>query len=174
MHTYYLSLGSNLGERETLLRQALVDIGKLDDTRVERLSNVYETKPIGVTEQGPFLNAVADVRSSLHPLAMMGRLLAIETRLGRVRTIRFGPRTIDVDILLCDSLVSSWEQDLIIPHPRLHQRAFVLIPLAELAPSYIHPVLSQTITELLAAVSGKEGVQWYPTSLPNDYGPTGN
>ncbi len=165
-HTYYLSLGANMGDRLRNLQMALDMISStLPDTRIMKVSDVYETEPVEVTEQPLFYNAVAVVTSPLEPDDMMSMLLGIESSLGRKRTIRFGPRPVDIDMLLCDDMEISHEPHLIVPHPRMHERAFVLIPLAQIAPSTLHPVARRTIADLLDAVGGKEGVAWVPKFL---------
>jgi 2-amino-4-hydroxy-6-hydroxymethyldihydropteridine diphosphokinase len=134
----YLGLGSNLGDRLANLQRA-VDL--LDDTpgiRVDASSRVWETEPVGGVEQPDFLNAVIRVETSLEPLELLAACHRVEDALGRTREVRWGPRTIDVDVLLLDGLAIS-EPDLIVPHPRLTERAFVLLPLLELDP---HPVLA--------------------------------
>ncbi len=129
----YLGLGANLGDREAALAAALRGLHRPPDMEVLRCSSLYETAPVGVTDQPPFLNAVAEVRTLLSPSALLARVLALETELGRRRTIRWGPRVIDIDILLfADGAYDG--PGLTIPHPRLAERAFALAPLTELAP----------------------------------------
>ncbi|HHV61504.1 MAG TPA: 2-amino-4-hydroxy-6-hydroxymethyldihydropteridine diphosphokinase [Firmicutes bacterium] len=127
----YLGLGSNLGDREENLRRALRLLGDEPGVRLLRVSPLYETDPVGYTEQDPFLNAVAEVETTLDPHQLLSWVLDIERRLGRVRSVRWGPRTIDIDILLYNNLVMR-DKDLEIPHPRMWQRGFVLVPLADL------------------------------------------
>ena len=124
------------------------------------MSSLYETEPVGFREQPRFLNAVLAVETSREPLQIMHRLLAIERELGRQRTFRNAPRTLDLDLLLLDDVVLATPA-LTLPHPRVHERAFVLIPLAEIAPNTVHPVLMQPIATLLAALPDSAGiVQW--------------
>ena len=113
-----------------------------------KLSAMYETEPVGYTGQGKFINAAAEVESALSPKGLLRLCLSVEDRLGRVRTVRWGPRTIDIDVLLMDGLVVDTE-GLIIPHPLMHTRGFVLRPLAEIAPGAVHPALRLTAAEML-------------------------
>jgi len=129
----YLGLGSNLGDRAELLRAALERLAAVPGVRVCRTSSLYETAPWGVAEQGPFLNMVAEVETDLAPPDLLRHAQAIEAALGRVRGERWGPRVMDVDLLLCGEVRFS-TPELTLPHPLLEQRQFVLVPLAELAP----------------------------------------
>ena len=147
MATAYIALGSNLGDRAAHLRAALERLGALGV--VEAVSPFVDTAPVGYTEQPRFLNAAARLRTRLPPEALLRELLAVEAALGRVRAERWGPRIIDLDLLLYDDLVRD-EPGLTVPHPRLHERRFVLEPLAAIAPAAVHPVLKTTIGELLA------------------------
>lgn len=149
VHTVYLGLGANLGDRAATLVAAR---GRLaPDVQVLACSSLYETAPWGVLEQPPFLNAVCQAQTALSPTALLAYLKAREDELGRVPSFRWGPRAIDIDILLYDDLVLNAEQ-LTVPHPRLHERAFVLVPLKELAPELRHPVIGRTVRELVAAL----------------------
>jgi len=143
----YLALGSNLGDRQRNLESALAAVqpGLL----VTRVSSIYETEPVGYSDQSPFLNLVCRASTDLSPKEVHRVTLAAEERLAREPTFRNGPRTIDIDILFYGGRCISTER-LCIPHPRLHQRAFVLIPLAEIAPEFVHPRLHKTIRGLLA------------------------
>ena len=147
MKTVYLSLGSNLGERERNLEAAL---GKLAsrDFLIERVSSVYETEPVDTNDQRWFLNLVVEGATDLFPMQLLWRIAKVEHTLGRVRTTRNGPRTIDIDILLYSRAVIH-SPALDVPHPRMAQRRFVLAPLAELAPDLRHPVTRRTIREML-------------------------
>ncbi len=129
----YLGLGSNLGDREGYLRRAVELLGQEAGIEVERVSSIYETEPVGFTDQPRFLNQVVEVKTTLDPAALLARALAVEAALGRVRGERWGPRVIDVDLLVYGDAVVR-EPGLEVPHPRLAERAFVLVPLAELAP----------------------------------------
>lgn len=153
--TAYVALGANLGDRLATLRDAVRRLGELGT--VEVVSAVYETDPVGYEEQPAFLNAVARIRTGLAPVAVLAGLLRIEADLGRVRTFPNAPRTLDLDLLLYDDLVLA-SPDLILPHPRLHERAFVLVPLAEIAPGVRHPQLERTARDLLAEIGSADGV----------------
>ena len=149
----YLSLGSNLGDREGYLRRAIALVGAAG-ARVLRVSSLYETEPLEATDQPRFLNLVVEAETELFPKQLLARLLKIELDLGRRRGRPKGPRLIDIDILLYGrSVIESAE--LRVPHPRLAERRFVLEPLAELAPELRHPVNHLTIRELLAATAGQ-------------------
>ncbi len=153
MKRVYLSLGSNLGDRERMLCEA-VALLEARDLHVLRVSSVYETEPVDRLAQPWFLNLVLEVETSLLPKLLLARTQRIERRLGRRRGVSKGPRTIDIDILLyAESVVETTE--LVIPHPRMCERRFVLEPLAELAPELRHPVSRRTIGELLPATAGQ-------------------
>lgn len=132
----FLGLGSNLGEREENIRGALNRIGALPDTRVVRVSSLHETAPWGVTDQPAFLNAAAEVRTELEPEALLNAVKAIEVEVGRTPTFRWGPRLIDIDVLLFGDRTLVTER-LTLPHPRILERLFVLEPLAEIAPEVV-------------------------------------
>jgi 2-amino-4-hydroxy-6-hydroxymethyldihydropteridine diphosphokinase len=159
----YVSLGSNLGDRAGFLLLAVRGMlaAGLD---VIRLSSIYETQPVEYTEQPVFLNLVAELRGSTLPTPeqTLARLLRIEFALGRTRDIRFGPRTIDLDLLLFKDEQRDTEF-LTLPHPRLHLRRFVLVPLSELVPNLIHPILQQSISDLVANCEDESSVKrWSP------------
>lgn len=147
MHTVFLALGTNLGNRRQFLRRACVFITKKIG-RIVRQSSVYETPPFGYKNQGDFLNMVVQVETTLSPEEVFFHIQIIENALGRVRTIKNGPRTIDIDLLLFDRLFMETSY-LVIPHPCMHKRRFVLEPLAEIAPRKRHPVLKKTVASLL-------------------------
>ena len=154
----YLGLGTNLGDREVNLDGALELLSANPGLRLLRRSMVYETEPWGVADQPPFLNAVAEVATTLDPDELLAVCKEVEQGMGRQPGTRWGPRLIDVDILLCGNNVVQLPH-LEIPHPRLHIRAFALIPLAELAPLTVHPELGKTIGELATAAEGRDGVK---------------
>ena len=152
--TAYVGLGGNLGDRQAHLDRALAGLRGRPGVEVTCTSSVYETAPVGGPPgQGPYLNAVAEVRTDLAPEALLSVLLDVESGLGRVRAEHDGPRTIDLDLLLYGDVVRS-DSLLTLPHPRLHQRLFVLQPLSEIAPGLIHPVLRRTIADLLGDLLG--------------------
>lgn len=154
-HLIYLGFGANLGDREATLRAARS--GLAPEVELTRCSSLYRTPPWGELDQPPFLNAVCEARTALSPHELLAKVKRLERALGRVDSRRWGPRAIDVDVLLyADATLRS--PDLVIPHPYLHQRAFVLLPLSELAPQLRHPVLGATIAELAAAAGG-EGIE---------------
>jgi len=138
MATAFVGIGSNLGDRETHLRSAIDLLAAEDGIEIVAVSRLRETEPVGPVEQGPFLNGAVQVTTDLTPQQLLERLLAIEQRLGRVRAERFGPRTIDLDLLVYGDEVVE-EAGLTVPHPRLHERRFALEPLAELAPGLVVP-----------------------------------
>jgi 2-amino-4-hydroxy-6-hydroxymethyldihydropteridine diphosphokinase len=153
--TAYIGLGANLGDRAATLREAARRLGELGT--ITAVSSFYETEPVGFREQPSFLNAVIVLETDLPPAALFDALLAIERDLGRVRSFRNAPRTLDLDILLQDDLVMD-TPELTLPHPRMHERAFVLAPLAEIAPDVRHPVFGSSAAELLAALPDQSGV----------------
>jgi 2-amino-4-hydroxy-6-hydroxymethyldihydropteridine diphosphokinase len=143
----FLLLGANLGEREATLKQA-VQLLSERIAPVTAESQLYETAPWGVIDQPAFLNQVIQIETELSPKKVLEQTLSIEKQLGRERRLRWGARVIDIDILYYADLISE-DSDLHLPHPRLHERRFTLVPLAEIAPDFIHPVLKKTNQELL-------------------------
>lgn len=151
----YIALGSNLGDKEKNLRRALLLLTQ-QGVEVVRVSSFLSTEPYGVTDQPQFLNAVACVRTSLAPLALLDVLLATELAMGRVRLRHWGERNIDLDLLLYEDVVLDMPR-LHLPHPDMQNRDFVLLPLAEIAPELKHPTLQKTIWELKENLMNREG-----------------
>ena len=169
----YIGLGSNLGDREANLADAISSIAEIG-VEIARKSSIYETEPIGFRDQPWFLNQVVEVRLSVQPTAaeaasFLYKLLDIEREMGRERSIANGPRLIDIDLLLFDDLVvhkssgtpSCNSADIVLPHPRMHERRFVLEPLCEIAPDLLHPVLQKTCREILASLADESIVMLF-------------
>jgi 2-amino-4-hydroxy-6-hydroxymethyldihydropteridine diphosphokinase len=152
----YLGLGSNLGHREENIARALELLGRR--VGIERISSIYETEPVGYREQPWFLNAVCRVSTMLEPFDLLRLVKEVEGELGRIPSFTNGPRIIDIDILLYGDEVLQ-ANDLTIPHPRLAERPFVLVPLAEIAPELVHPVVKRTIEQLLQEVQSSHHVR---------------
>jgi len=155
----YLSTGTNLGKREQNLYNALASLS--EGIAVSAVSSIYETEPWGYANQPAFLNQVIEGATPLSPQQLKSFIKRIESNLGRAPTFQYGPRLIDIDILSYGSLVLD-EPDLVIPHPRIAERAFVLVPLAEIAPGWLHPVLGLSVKGLLEKVDCT-GVKLYPS-----------
>jgi 2-amino-4-hydroxy-6-hydroxymethyldihydropteridine diphosphokinase len=156
-HTVYLSLGSNLGDRTAHIEQALARLAE-EGVHIVKRSSFYETEPVEFLDQGWFLNIAVKAETEFTPPELLRVILQVEQELGRKRTVRSGPRTIDIDILLFDENVERADE-LEIPHPRMRERRFVLVPMAEIAPELRHPELSLTMSELLAATKDKSQVR---------------
>lgn len=152
-HIVYLALGSNMGNRLSNLKTAINNL--TPQMAVKNKSQVYETPPWGFTDQAAFLNQVVKVETYLEPEALLAHLKRLEVALGRVPNFQNGPRLIDIDILFFDDRIVD-TPPLVIPHPRLHERAFVLVPLADLAPDLVHPIFHKTVIELLGHVDKSE------------------
>ena len=150
MARVFVGLGSNEGDRLELISKAAHAIGAVSGIQLRQMATIIETEPVG-PPQGRYLNTVVELETTISPEALLGALQDIERELGRVKSAqRWGPRPIDLDLLLYDDRILS-APNLLIPHPRLHDRLFVLEPLAQLAPELVHPVLKKTIGELLSA-----------------------
>ncbi|HEX2997999.1 MAG TPA: 2-amino-4-hydroxy-6-hydroxymethyldihydropteridine diphosphokinase [Anaerolineales bacterium] len=154
-HIVYLALGSNLGDRLANLKEAIASLTPQMDVKAK--SPVYETPPWGIIDQPKFLNQVIRVKTYLQPEPLLKHLKRLEVALGRKESVPNGPRLIDLDILFYDDLVM-YSAALTIPHPRLQERAFVLLPLMDLDPELVHPVNRKTVREMLAACSA-EGIE---------------
>ena len=149
MSRVFIGIGSNQGDRAALISQAVKYLGVVSGVRVARLARLLETEPVGGPPQPPYLNTVAEVETTRTPQELLDELQGIERQLGRVSSpVRWAPRPIDLDLLLYGDLVLE-EPGLTIPHPRMHERKFVLEPLAQLAPELVHPALSRTVKDLL-------------------------
>ena len=146
-HTAYLSIGSNMGDKEQYLKNAIEKLGETSDCQVTAVSKFIETEPYGGVEQDTFLNGCIEIRTLMTPDELLKRINAIEAEEGRVRTIHWGPRTLDIDILLYDNEII-YTDDLKIPHIDMHNRMFVLVPLNEIAPYAIHPVLEKSVMRM--------------------------
>jgi 2-amino-4-hydroxy-6-hydroxymethyldihydropteridine diphosphokinase len=151
MKTYrvFLGLGSNVGEREKFLNRAVAELKKVRDTTIVWTSSVYETDPVGKTDQPKFLNAAVEIETQLEPRELFAAVKMIEQKLGRTTTEHWGPREIDVDLLLYDGLVFK-DEEVTVPHPEMERRKFVLVPLKEIAPDLVHPISGMTMEELVA------------------------
>ena len=157
MSLAYIGFGSNIGDRLAHIQNALDTLSKTEGITLQRISSIYKTEPVGYEEQAQFLNGAAAIQTSLSPLSLLHTLKDIETAIGRKHRIRWGPREIDLDILIYGDLCVQTEQ-LVIPHPEMHLRGFVLVPLAEIAPDLVHPVFQETVQTLLERLEGEKSV----------------
>ncbi|HUK56681.1 MAG TPA: 2-amino-4-hydroxy-6-hydroxymethyldihydropteridine diphosphokinase [Nitrospiria bacterium] len=166
----YIGIGSNMGDRQAYCQEAVRLISRFPKTSLTAVSSLYETAPLERTNQDWFINCVMAIRTTLSPRDLLQACQEVEQFLGRKRTVRFGPRTIDLDILFYGNRTFQ-ESGLTIPHPRAHQRRFVLVPLAEIAPELEHPSLHKTAVELLQGIKDSQEVRrWAPFSLEQKAG----
>ncbi|OCA88442.1 2-amino-4-hydroxy-6-hydroxymethyldihydropteridine diphosphokinase [Bacillus sp. FJAT-27986] len=158
MNKVYIGLGTNVGDRESNLKDAISELAAVPEIEIISLSSIYETNPVGYLEQGKFLNMVVCINTTFDAQTLLVTCMKIEQNLGRKREIRWGPRTIDLDILLYnqENIVT---KNLIVPHPRMLDRAFVVIPLVEIDKDIILPNMEKPIREIMDDIPEKEGVQ---------------
>lgn len=147
MPLVYIGFGSNIDDRLAHIQNAIQNLSKTEEITLQKISSIYTTDPVGYETQAQFLNGVAAIQTTLPPLPLLHILKDIETTVGRKHRIRWGPREIDLDILIYGDLCLQTEK-LVIPHPEMHLRRFVLVPLAEIAPDLVHPVFQETIQTL--------------------------
>ncbi len=153
-----------MGDRVAICCAAIDTLRQLDAVEALRVSPFFETEPVGVTDQPPFVNLAIEMKTTLPPLELLKTLKSMEKELGRVYRYRWGPREIDLDILLYDNAVIDTET-LKIPHPEMHRRAFVLVPACEICPNWVHPILNETLAQLLSSLP-REGVTPFRRPVP--------
>ena len=163
-HRVFLGLGSNLGDRQANLFRAMKLLEP--EIGIESVSSIYKTEPWGVQEQPYFLNCAVAANTSLTPYELLVKLKSIEKKMGRQPTFRYGPRLVDIDLLLYDELIMSTDE-LTIPHPRMLERAFVLVPLAEIAGSLLHPIRKLSFRQLADEIN-KSGVELYDSNMKDE------
>lgn len=164
MATVYVSLGSNLGDMLQHLRKAIKKIEEVNKISIKKVSSVYESEPVGYKNQRWFLNLVLEIQTSFDPFPLLEHLLAIEDKMGREREEKWGPRNIDIDLLLYDNRIVKSDR-LTIPHPRMQERRFVLISLTQIAPKLLHPLLKKSVEELLESCEDKSIVRLYSEKI---------
>ena len=157
MYAAYIGFGSNIGDRLAHIQNAIHALSETDGITLQTISSLYKTDPVGYEEQAQFLNGVAAIQTSLSPLSLLHTLKDIETTIGRKHRIRWGPREIDLDILIYGDLCVQTEK-LVVPHPEMHLRGFVLVPLAEIIPDLVHPVFQESIQTLLNRLEDSKSV----------------
>jgi len=157
----YIGIGSNLGNKNTNIKKSIKLLK--EKCEVTKISSLYETEPIGYKAQDYFLNCVVKIRTNFNPEQLLKFLQSIENKLKRVREIKNGPRTIDLDILFYGNDIVN-ANNLIIPHPRLHERRFALVPLNEIAPEFVHPLLKRKVNSILKNLNSKDIVKLYKKS----------
>ncbi|WP_454054008.1 2-amino-4-hydroxy-6-hydroxymethyldihydropteridine diphosphokinase [Clostridium sp. Marseille-Q7071] len=146
-HKAYIAVGSNLGDKEKNIKDALEIINNSKHTKINKIANYYNTEPVGYTDQDEFLNTAIEVKTLLTPQKLMKFLLDVEKSLKRERIIKYGPRTLDLDVIFYDDLINS-DEEIIIPHPRMEERLFVLNPLCDIVPYKLHPILNKRIIDI--------------------------
>jgi 2-amino-4-hydroxy-6-hydroxymethyldihydropteridine diphosphokinase len=161
-HIAYISLGSNLGDKLENCNRAITELSRIGGTSIAGRSHFYKTEPVDYTDQDWFVNAVVQIKTHLDPLPLLAELKSIQHRAGRTHApIRFGPRIIDLDIIFYDDAVIQ-SPDLVVPHPRMHKRAFVLVPICDIDSKIIHPVLKKDVRCLLDALNETaQGIELY-------------
>ena len=157
MPLVYIGFGSNIGNRLKHIQNAIHALSKTEGIVLQKTSSVYKTDPVGYEAQAQFLNGAASIQTSLSPLSLLHTLKDIETVIGRQHRIHWGPREIDLDLLIYGDLCLQTEK-LVVPHPEMHLRRFVLVPLAEIAPDLVHPVFQETIQTLLERLEDNKSV----------------
>ena len=165
MNKVFIGIGSNLGDRISYCKKAIDEISGF--AKITQASSLYETDPIGKEDQPNFINCIVEISTDLSPQNLLKDLNSVEEKLGRVRHEKWGPRTIDLDIIFYNELVIN-DENLEIPHPRAHQRRFVLEPLSEIAPEFIHPKLNLSVSELLKKIDDHKSVKKLdnPSTIP--------
>lgn len=161
--TVYIGFGANMGDREETIIRALLLLANSEHIHLSTVSSLYETEPVGYMDQADFLNGVAEISTESSPLALLHFLLDVETGLGRTRQRRWGPRVVDLDILLYDDVVMA-SKELTLPHPELANRRFVLQPLAEIAAQVKVPAIGKKVLELLRETSDTSNIRLYKSS----------
>jgi 2-amino-4-hydroxy-6-hydroxymethyldihydropteridine diphosphokinase len=166
LSTAYICAGSNIGDRVGYLQQANMLLKDTPGITVLEISSIYETEPVGYKDQEWFANAVIKIETDLEPHDLLAECMRIEKQLGRDRSTeeRWGPRTLDLDILFYDDRIIA-EEDLRIPHPRMHERAYALVPMLELDPDFVHPILGKTVVDLHNELEEPEEVYLYGTRI---------
>lgn len=157
MHSAYIGFGSNIGDRLSYIKDAIHALSEAEGIILQKISSLYETEPVGYEEQARFLNGVVAIETKLFPQTLLYTLKDVEVTVGRQHRTRWGPREIDMDILIYED-VCLQSSDLIIPHPEMHLRGFVLVPLTEIAPNVVHPVFNETIQTLLERLEDDKSV----------------
>ena len=146
----YIGFGSNIGDKQKYIHNAISALSKVEGIDLQKISALYKTDPVGYEAQAQFLNGVAAIQTCLPPLPLLHTLKNIETEVGRQHRTRWGPREIDLDVLMYGDVCLRTPQ-LVIPHPQMHLRGFVLVPLADIAPDVVHPIFQETISSLLSS-----------------------